>query len=88
MLLREGLISLLEAHGFEVAGQAGNDSELLALPREDRPDVIVVDIRMPPTHTTEGLDTLQVQRRDHGRGPSGAAERRPPCKRRGLFQRR
>jgi DNA-binding NarL/FixJ family response regulator len=63
VLLREGLTSLLEGHGFEVAGQAGNDAELLELVREHRPDVIVVDIRMPPTHTTEGLDAaLQIRR--------------------------
>ncbi|HEX2283486.1 MAG TPA: response regulator, partial [Mycobacterium sp.] len=50
-LLREGLASLLDRSGFEVVGQAGDGAELLALVREKSPDVVVVDIRMPPTHT-------------------------------------
>ncbi|MDH2430236.1 response regulator transcription factor [Sphaerisporangium sp. TRM90804] len=62
VLLREGLASLLERSGFEVAGLAGDASELLALARERRPDVIVVDIRMPPEHTTEGLEAARVIR--------------------------
>jgi DNA-binding NarL/FixJ family response regulator len=61
-LLREGLASLLERSGFEVTGQAGDATELLALVREGSPDVVVVDIRMPPTHTTEGLDAARVIR--------------------------
>lgn len=56
LLLREGLASLLERSGFEIVGQCGDGVELVALVREHRPDVAIVDIRMPPTHTTEGLD--------------------------------
>jgi DNA-binding NarL/FixJ family response regulator len=59
VLLREGLASLLERSGFEVAGQAGDAAGLLALIREKAPDLVVVDIRMPPTHTTEGLDAAR-----------------------------
>jgi DNA-binding NarL/FixJ family response regulator len=59
VLLREGLASLLESSGFEVAGQAGDEAELLALTRAHRPDVVIADIRMPPTHTTEGLDAAR-----------------------------
>jgi DNA-binding NarL/FixJ family response regulator len=55
VLLREGLASLLERSGFEVVGQAGDASELLALVREHEPELVVVDIRMPPSHSTEGL---------------------------------
>jgi serine/threonine-protein kinase PknK len=56
VLLREGLASLLERSGFEVVGQAGNGPELIELVRARRPDLAVVDVRMPPSHTTEGLD--------------------------------
>ncbi|MGI5155964.1 response regulator transcription factor [Microbispora sp. CA-102843] len=62
VLLREGLASLLERSGFEVAGQAGNAAELLALVRERRPDLAVVDIRMPPRHETEGVEAAKVIR--------------------------
>jgi DNA-binding NarL/FixJ family response regulator len=63
-LLREGLASLLERSGFTVVGQAGDAVELLALVRDQSPDVVVVDIRMPPTHTTEGLDAALVIRQE------------------------
>ena len=63
VLLREGVASLLDQAGFEVAGQAGDADGLLALVRETRPDLVVVDIRMPPTRTTEGLEAAQVIRR-------------------------
>jgi DNA-binding NarL/FixJ family response regulator len=53
--MREGLAGLLERSGFEVAGQCGNASELIDLPRELRPHLVIVDIAMLPTHTTEGL---------------------------------
>jgi DNA-binding NarL/FixJ family response regulator len=62
VLLREGLASLLERSGFDVVGQCGTGSELIALVREERPELAVVDIRMPPTHTTEGLDAAGVIR--------------------------
>jgi DNA-binding NarL/FixJ family response regulator len=64
VLLREGLASLLERSGFEVVGRAGNASELLELVRRHLPEVVVVDIRMPPTHSTEGLDAAQAIRRE------------------------
>src|SRR6201997_4181134 len=63
-LLREGLASLLDRSGFNVVGQAGNGVELLALVRKTTPDVVVVDIRMPPTHTTEGLEAARVIRQE------------------------
>jgi serine/threonine-protein kinase PknK len=62
VLLREGVASLLDRSGFDVAGQAGDGRELLALVRERRPDLVIVDIRMPPTHTTEGLDAARLMR--------------------------
>jgi serine/threonine-protein kinase PknK len=62
VLLREGLASLLERSGFEVVGQAGDGSGLLGLVREHEPDLVLVDIRMPPTHSTDGLDAAKVIR--------------------------
>jgi DNA-binding NarL/FixJ family response regulator len=63
VLLREGLASLLERSGLEVVGQAGDASRLLPLVRETRPDLLVIDIRMPPTNTVEGLTAaLEVRR--------------------------
>src|SRR6185437_15433341 len=64
VLLREGLASLLARSGFEVVGQAGDGAELLALVREHEPDLVLVDIRMPPTHSTEGLDAARVIKRE------------------------
>ena len=64
VLLREGLASLLERHGFEIVGQAGDAPELLALVRKFEPDFVIVDIRMPPTHATEGLDAAAVIREE------------------------
>jgi DNA-binding NarL/FixJ family response regulator len=55
LLLREGIARVLEGAGFEVAGQAGDAEELMTIVREQRPDVAVIDIRMPPTHVDEGL---------------------------------
>jgi serine/threonine-protein kinase PknK len=55
VLLREGIASLLGAAGYDVVGQAGDALGLADLVRERSPDVVVIDIRMPPTHTTEGL---------------------------------
>ena len=62
VLLREGLAMLLERSGVEVVGQAGDASQLIALVREHHPDLAVVDIRMPPTHSTEGLDAARLIR--------------------------
>jgi DNA-binding NarL/FixJ family response regulator len=64
VLLREGLASLLERSGFEVVGQAGDAAQLLALVREQAPELVVVDIRMPPTHSTEGLEAARVIRQE------------------------
>jgi serine/threonine-protein kinase PknK len=55
VLLREGIASLLGAAGYDVVGQAGDALGLADLVRARSPDVVVIDIRMPPTHTTEGL---------------------------------
>src|SRR5213592_3827579 len=62
VLLREGLAGLLERSGFEVVGQCGNASELIELVREHQPELVIVDIRMPPSHTTEGLEAARVIR--------------------------
>jgi len=64
VLLREGLASLLERSGFEIVGQAGDPSELLSLVKGQRPDLVIVDIRMPPTHSTEGLDAARAIRQE------------------------
>jgi DNA-binding NarL/FixJ family response regulator len=56
VLLREGLASLLEHSGFDVVGQAGDAPRLLDVVRRQRPELVIVDIRMPPGHSTEGLD--------------------------------
>ena len=64
VLLREGLASLLQHSGFEVVGQAGDASQLLTMVRDQIPELVVVDIRMPPSHTTEGLDAAHVIRQD------------------------
>ncbi|MHA3022778.1 response regulator [Mycobacterium sp. BMJ-28] len=62
VLLREGLASLLQRSGFEVAGQAGDAPTLLELVRTHQPDLVLTDIRMPPTHSTEGLDAARTIR--------------------------
>ena len=59
VLLREGVARLLRDAGFEVVGQASNADELLLKVRSYSPDVAIVDIRMPPTHTDEGLRAAQ-----------------------------
>jgi DNA-binding NarL/FixJ family response regulator len=59
VLLREGLASLLERSGFQVVGQAGDATQLLALVAAQVPELAVVDIRMPPTHTVEGLEAAR-----------------------------
>jgi DNA-binding NarL/FixJ family response regulator len=55
MLLREGVVRVLADAGFDVVGQAGNGEELMRQTRQHKPDVAIVDIRMPPTYTDEGL---------------------------------
>ena len=65
VLLREGTARLLIEAGFDVVGQAGDADELLLRVRSYAPDVAVVDIRMPPTHTDEGLRAAQEIRDKH-----------------------
>jgi DNA-binding NarL/FixJ family response regulator len=62
VLLREGLAALLREGGHEVIGQAGDADGLLKIVQTDQPDIAVVDIRMPPTHTTEGLEAARTIR--------------------------
>jgi DNA-binding NarL/FixJ family response regulator len=64
VLLRSGMASLLERPGFEVVGQAGDGRELLDLVRQLIPDLVVVDIRMPPTQTVEGLEAARTIREE------------------------
>jgi DNA-binding NarL/FixJ family response regulator len=64
VLLREGLCGLLERGGFEVVGRAGDGTQLLRIVRDQRPSLVLVDIRMPPSHTTEGLDAARVIREE------------------------
>ena len=69
VLLREGLARLLTEAGFEVAGKAGDATELLRLVELRRPDLVIVDIKMPPTHTDEGLAAArEIGERDPGIG--------------------
>ena len=65
VLLREGLASLLEGSGMDVVGRAADATELLAAVRDTLPDLAIVDIRMPPTRTVEGLDAARVIRQKH-----------------------
>jgi DNA-binding NarL/FixJ family response regulator len=62
LILREGLARLLDEAGFEVVGLAGDADELCALVERANPDVAIVDIRMPPTHTDEGLRAAKLIR--------------------------
>ena len=66
MLLREGIARLLTESGFEIVGQAGGADELVAAVRRHRPDVAIIDIRMPPDHTDEGLRAAEAIRAEHG----------------------
>jgi DNA-binding NarL/FixJ family response regulator len=65
VLFREGLARVLQAAGIQVAAQVGDAEQLLARVRADPPAAVVVDIRMPPTHTREGLDAAQRIRAEH-----------------------
>ena len=64
VLLREGLTTVLERSDFQVVGQAGDATQLLDLVREYEPELVIVDIRMPPTHSTEGLAAAQTIREE------------------------
>jgi DNA-binding NarL/FixJ family response regulator len=65
VLLREGLTRLLNESGFEVSGQAGDAEDLIRKVGAHHPDVAVVDVRMPPTHTDEGLRAARTIRAKH-----------------------
>jgi DNA-binding NarL/FixJ family response regulator len=65
VLLREGIAQLLQSAGFEIVGQAGTAEDLLLKVRSYSPDVAIVDIRMPPTHTDEGLRAAKEIREAH-----------------------
>jgi DNA-binding NarL/FixJ family response regulator len=64
VLLREGLASLLDRSGFEVMGQAADPEQLLSLVRDHHPEIVIVDIRMPPSQSTEGLDAARLIRQE------------------------
>jgi DNA-binding NarL/FixJ family response regulator len=66
LLVREGIARLLDEAGFDVVGQAGDADELLALVEATHPDVALIDIRMPPTFTDEGIRALGSIRERHG----------------------
>ena len=63
-LLRDGLVRLLTAHGFEIAAAVGTAPELLEALTKERPDVGIVDVRLPPTHTDDGLRAAIQARRE------------------------
>jgi DNA-binding NarL/FixJ family response regulator len=66
VLLRAGITRILEAAGWAVTGEVDNADDLLAAVRRDRPDVAVVDIRMPPGHSDEGIVATHAIRAEHG----------------------
>ena len=59
VLLREGVVRILEEAGFEIAGQCGTAGDLMLKARSYDPDLAIIDIRMPPTHNDEGLRAAQ-----------------------------
>jgi DNA-binding NarL/FixJ family response regulator len=65
VLFRQGVANLLREAGFDVVGEARDATDLLTLVRHQHPDVVIVDIRMPPTHTLEGLQAAKTIRADH-----------------------
>jgi serine/threonine-protein kinase PknK len=67
ILLRESLASLLERFGLEVTGQANNADELMELVRRQQPELALVDIRMPPGYSTEGLEAARAIKREYPR---------------------
>lgn len=64
VLLREGIASLLGNAGYDIVGQAGDAASLIDVVREQLPELVVIDIRMPPSHTTEGLEAARTIRND------------------------
>ena len=73
MLTREGIVRMLRDAGIDVVAQAGDAEALLREVRQARPDVAIVDIKMPPTHTDEGLVAAQAIRADHPETEIGRA---------------
>lgn len=65
LLTREGIVNLLQRAGVEVVAAVGDAGALLAVTAHERPDLAVVDVRMPPTHTTEGIDAARRILADH-----------------------
>jgi DNA-binding NarL/FixJ family response regulator len=65
VLFRTGVANLLREAGFDVVGEARDATDLLTLVRRQHPDVVIIDIRMPPTHTLEGLQAAKTIRADH-----------------------
>jgi DNA-binding NarL/FixJ family response regulator len=65
VLLREGIARILEGAGFEIVGQSSTADDLLLKVRSYDPDVAIVDIRMPPSHTDEGLSAAKTIRSKH-----------------------
>lgn len=65
VLLREGLVRLLTEHGMEVVGTSADAEKLMVLVAESTPDVVIVDIRLPPTHTDEGIRAALEIRAQH-----------------------
>jgi DNA-binding NarL/FixJ family response regulator len=64
VLLREGIASLLQRSGFDVIGQAGDADELVSLVRDTPPELVIVDIRMPPDYLVEGLEAARAIREE------------------------
>jgi serine/threonine-protein kinase PknK len=64
VLLRQGLAALLREGGYDVVGQSNDADGLMELVRREQPDIAIVDIRMPPTHTTEGLEAARTIRQE------------------------
>ena len=67
LLVREGIASLLRRGGFEIVAEASSPEELLAAVEAHRPEIAIVDVRMPPTHTEEGLEAAREIRARHPR---------------------
>jgi DNA-binding NarL/FixJ family response regulator len=65
LIVRAGLVRLLEAGGLRIVAESGDGDELLRTVALERPDVAIVDIRMPPTHTDEGMRAADRIRREH-----------------------
>jgi DNA-binding NarL/FixJ family response regulator len=65
VLLREGIASLLERSGFEIVGRTGDGQELLLIVQDKQPELVLVDVRMPPSYSIEGLDAARQIRTEH-----------------------